>query len=48
MEADLVAHCGTQAEGSYLVTFDDRWGEEVINGQPPSPKLRAEVIVGVS
>ena len=31
-----------------LVTFDDQWGEEVLNGQPPTPKLRAEVVVGVS
>ena len=31
-----------------LVTFDDQWGEEVLNGQtPPPPELRAEVIVGV-
>jgi hypothetical protein len=31
-----------------LVTFNDQWGEEVINGHSPSPTLRAEVLVGVS
>ncbi len=31
-----------------LVTFDDQWGEEVLNGQTPAPELRAEVVVGVS
>ena len=30
-----------------LVTFDDQWGEEVLNGQAPAPELHAEVIVGV-
>lgn len=30
-----------------LVTFDDQWGEEVLNGQISLPKLRAEVVVGV-
>lgn len=31
-----------------LVTFDDQWGEEVVNGQSPAPELRAEIVVGVS
>jgi hypothetical protein len=31
-----------------LVTFDDQWGEEVVNGHTPAPELRAEVVVGVS
>ena len=31
-----------------LVTFDDQWGEEVVNGQPPTPELRAEVVGAVS
>ncbi len=31
-----------------LVTFDDQWGEEILNGQPPAPELRAEVVAGVS
>ena len=31
-----------------LVTFDDQWGKEVVNGLPPVPELRAEIIVGVS
>ncbi len=30
-----------------LVTFEDQWGEEVVNGQTPAPELRAEVVVGV-
>ena len=30
-----------------LVTFDDQWGEEVVNGHTPAPELRAEVVVGV-
>ncbi len=30
-----------------LVTFEDEWGAEVVNGQPPAPELRAEVVVGV-
>src|SRR5712691_10611792 len=30
-----------------LVTFEDQWGEEVVNGQAPAPELRAEVVVGV-
>ena len=31
-----------------LVTFDDQWGEEVVNGQISAPELRAEIVVGVS
>ncbi len=31
-----------------LVTFDDQWGEEVLNGQTPPPELHAEAVVGVS
>ena len=31
-----------------LVTFDDHWGEEILNGQSPTPELRAEVVAGVS
>ncbi len=31
-----------------LVTFDDQWGEEILNGQSPTPELRAEVVVSVS
>src|SRR5205823_2130858 len=30
-----------------LVTFEEQWGEEVVNGQPPAPELHAEVVVGV-
>jgi Integrase core domain len=31
-----------------LVTFDDQWGEEAVNGHMPVPELHAEVAVGVS
>lgn len=31
-----------------LVTFDDQWGEEIVNGYPQAPELRAEVLAGVS
>jgi len=31
-----------------LVTFDDHWGEEILNGQSPAPALRAEVVAEVS
>ena len=31
-----------------LVTFDDQWGEEVVNGQISAPQLRAEIVAGVS
>ena len=31
-----------------LVTFDDQWGEEVVNGHISAPELRAEIVVGVS
>jgi hypothetical protein len=31
-----------------LVTFEDQWGEEVVNGQTSAPELRAEIVVGVS
>ena len=31
-----------------LVTFDDQWGEEIVNGYPQTPELRAEVLAGVS
>jgi len=27
-----------------LVTFDDQWGEEVVNGQAPVPELHAELV----
>ena len=30
-----------------LVTFDDQWGEEIINGHPQTPELRVEVVAGV-
>jgi hypothetical protein len=30
-----------------LVTFEDQWGEEVVNGQTPTPELHAKVIVEV-
>ena len=30
-----------------LVTFEDQWGAEVVNGQAPAPELRAEVVVGI-
>lgn len=30
-----------------LVTFDDQWGEDVINGQTPVPELHAELVAGV-
>jgi hypothetical protein len=31
-----------------LVTFDDQWGKEALNGQSPDPVLRAEVIADAS
>jgi hypothetical protein len=31
-----------------LVTFDDQWGEDILNGQLPAPALRAEVVAEVS
>jgi hypothetical protein len=31
-----------------LVTFDDQWGEDILNGQPPAPTLRAEIVAEVS
>ncbi len=31
-----------------LVTFDDQWGEEVVNGLPSVPELRAEMVAEVS
>jgi hypothetical protein len=31
-----------------LVTFDDQWGEEIVNRDTPTPQLRAEIVVGVS
>ena len=31
-----------------LVTFDDQWGEEVVNGQFSIPELRTEVVGAVS
>jgi hypothetical protein len=31
-----------------LVTFDDQWGEEIVNGHLQAPELRAEVLTGVS
>ena len=30
-----------------LITFDDQWGEETVNGHLPIPELRAEVIAGL-
>jgi hypothetical protein len=27
-----------------LITFDDQWGEEVVNGQAPVPELHAELV----
>ena len=27
-----------------LVTFDDQWGEEVVNGQASLPQLHAELV----
>jgi hypothetical protein len=30
-----------------LLTFEDQWGEEAVNGQAPVPELRAEVVGGV-
>ena len=30
-----------------LVTFEDQWGEEVVNGQERAPELHAQVVVGV-
>ena len=30
-----------------LVTFDDQWGEDILNGQPPALSLRAEIVAGV-
>ncbi len=37
----------SKLRGRLLVTFEDQWGEEVINGQMPSSELRAEIVVGV-
>jgi len=31
-----------------LVTFDDQWGEEIVNGLPSVPELRAEIVAAVS
>ncbi len=28
----------------FLVTFDDQWGEEIVNGSPALPELRAEAV----
>jgi hypothetical protein len=30
-----------------LITFEDHWEEEVVNGSPPVPALRAEVLAGL-
>src|SRR5229473_3140519 len=30
-----------------LVTFNDQWGEEVVNGHTPTPELRGEIVVGI-
>lgn len=37
----------SRLRGRLLVTFEDQWGEEVINGQLPVSELRAEVVVGI-
>lgn len=31
-----------------LVTFDDQWDEEVLNGHASAPELHAEVVAGIS
>jgi hypothetical protein len=31
-----------------LVTFDDQWGEELVNGLPSVPQLGAEIVAEVS
>src|SRR5260221_7051323 len=36
-----------QLRARLLVTFDDQWDEEIINGHPQAPELRAEVVAGV-
>jgi len=30
-----------------LVTFNDQWGEEVVNGHTPTPELRGEIVAGI-
>lgn len=30
----------------FLITFRDGWGDELLNGQPSVPELRAEIVVG--
>lgn len=37
----------SRLRGRLLVTFEDQWEEEVVNGQMPASELRAEVMVGV-
>ena len=33
--------------GRLLVTFNDQWGEEVVNGHTPTPELRGEIVAGI-
>lgn len=37
----------TKLRARLLITFEDHWEEEVVNGQIPVPALRAEVLAGL-
>ncbi len=43
-QARTLRRGGHSLRARLLVTFDDQWGEEVVNGQPSTPELRAEVV----
>jgi hypothetical protein len=34
----------TKLRARFLVTFDDQWGKEIVNGSPSLPELRAEIV----
>jgi len=47
-QARTLRRGGHSLRARLLVTFDDQWGEEVVNGQPSTPELRAEVVGAAS
>ncbi len=48
LEADLVAHCGVDIEGGYLLeTFEEQWQDEVIHGPSPAPISPTERIARI-
>jgi len=47
-QARTLRRGGHSLRARLLVTFDDQWGEEIVNGHPQTPELRAEVLTGVS